>query len=195
MPVGTLKHGSDIISVTSGGIATTVNGEIVLSKDIVAVASGGLIKKADPVLESHSPACVLSVYLLYLKLVNAPSYSGEWPLYISNLPDGATIQKNAAAIYDTTGVIDSRQMMGDVMCHPGIQIAIRSTNYLNGWKKANTIAKYLNDLYRVLVTLDGVEYLIQNASQSSDIVPLGWEESGTCLFTLNYLLTLKMIEE
>jgi hypothetical protein len=142
-----------------------------------------------------SPASVLATYLTGQALMIVPGAVGDWPLYISSLPDGDNVDDNAGAIYDTAPIKDGRYMGdGEVVNHYGIQLKIRSRTFEEGWDKMNTIAVNLDQVDRQEVTKNSVDYLIQNISRASGVTSLGIETVGTKrrnLFVLNLLMTME----
>ncbi len=142
-----------------------------------------------------SPASIIAAYLIENEIgaMTDPSDRSNWPLYISHLPDGENVKTNAGAIYDTTGIQDLRSMTGEGYQHPGIQIRIRSRNYETGYAKIENIANALDVVAWGIITIDSLEYRIQNVSRTSPIVSLG-VETGTVRrfhFTINFLLTIR----
>ena len=145
---------------------------------------------------SDSPAVILAQYLRDAGLFVDPDESGDWPLYIASTPDGKNIQDDVGTVYDTTGVKDGRLMAGQNIFHYGIQIRIRCVVYTEGYTKAKTVAANLSTLRSEEVVLEGNTYQIKNAQATSAIIPLGNEPGSKRreLLTMNYLLTLKIID-
>ncbi len=140
-----------------------------------------------------SPASILAYYIINtLSKMTDPSDGSTWPLFISHMQDKPS---NAGAIYDTSGILEQRQMSGLVPTHQGILIRIRAIDYETGYAKIEDIASALDEVFDVSVEITPEEYVIQNIGRSSPIVSLGIEE-GTkrrYLFTVNFLLTLRKI--
>ena len=140
-----------------------------------------------------SPASILAYYIINgLAKMSDPSDGSAFPLWISHMQDKPS---NAGAIYDTSGIIEQRQMNGLVPTHQGIQIRIRTINYETGYAKIESIASALDEVFDQTVEIDPEEYVIQNISKTTPIVPLGLE-GGTkrrFLFTANFLLTIRKI--
>ena len=144
----------------------------------------------------RSPASIMAAYIITTLVKMAdPSDGDSWPLYISHLPDGKNVKTDAGAIYDTAGTTDIRSMNGNVYQHPGIQIRIRASDYEVGYARIEEIVYKLDDVFNDVITINSVDYEIQNASRTSPIVSLG-VEPGTVRrfhFTVNYLLTLSLL--
>ncbi len=140
-----------------------------------------------------SPASIIAYYIINtLGKMSDPSSGSAFPLWISHMQDKPS---NAGAIYDTSGIIEQRQMSGLVPTHQGIQIKIRALSYETGYAKIEDIASALDEVFDESVEISAEEYVLQNIGRSSPIVPLGIE-GGTkrrFLFTINYLLTLRKI--
>jgi len=142
-----------------------------------------------------TPVSILAAYIIETlgKMTDASDKS-EWPLYKTSMPTGDNVEINCGALYNTTGMNESRLMTGLVVTHPGIQLRIRSSTSEIGWVKIEDIADALDKVENVDIVVKGKTYRIQNASRTSPIVPLG-QEIGTrrYLFTVNYLLTVRRI--
>lgn len=126
-------------------------------------------------------------------LINATAFgdpessSFTWPLYISFLPESG--YDDAAAIYDTIGWKDGRQMDGLNVNHPGIQLKVRSRDYMGGWDRLKVACEILEGI--TSITVAGLT--IVNVSQQGPQLFLGLEE-GTKrrnLFTANFLVSLE----
>lgn len=115
----------------------------------------------------------------------------NWPIFVGFLPNDPD---NAICIYDTAGRLDGRIMRsGEQIVHPGIQVRVRASNYLDAQGKVTTIARVLDAQYQVTITLGTESYLVQNISRSSDIFSLGVEDSDRRRhsFTVNATVTIK----
>ncbi len=140
-----------------------------------------------------SPASIVAYYIINtLAKMTDPSDGSAFPLWVSHMQDKPS---NAGAIYDVPGVLEQRQMSGVVPTHQGILIRIRAVSYETGYAKIEDIASALDEVFDISVEIDPEEYVIQNISKTTPIVPLGIEE-GTkrrYLFTANFLLTIRKI--
>lgn len=142
---------------------------------------------------SDSPASVVRAHLITESLVTDPDSAGSWPMYVSSLPGGDNIEDNAAAIYNTTPILDGRLMIGPVIQHYGIQIKVRANNHETGFAKCAAIDAELSSVHNTSVLKDGTTYQLVNVSPTTAIVPLGAEQ-GTIrreMFTMNYIVTMK----
>ena len=144
---------------------------------------------------SDSPAVILAQYLRDVALFVDPDESGAWPLYIDFTPDGKNVKDDVGTVYDTTGVKDGRLMSGQNIFHYGVQIRIRCVVPSDGWTKAKSVRGNLAVVRNETVTVEGNEYEIKNVSATTNIVSLGQEPGMKRreLFTINYLLTIKII--
>jgi hypothetical protein len=114
-----------------------------------------------------------------------------WPLYVSELPDGTGIPDNAAAVYDTEGVIFSRLLAsGRVLQGYGIQIKIRGRTYSQAYSLLYTTASALAKLKNVPVSIDGNNYAIETFRQTSGVISMGQDEKRRALCSLNGILSL-----
>jgi len=142
---------------------------------------------------NHSPAYIISRYLIDQGLVVAPSDSGSWPIFVGCLPDGPETPSNAVGCMDTAPSRDGRIMGGSPFFHYGVQLLLRATDYNTGYSKIASLVSSLDQADSVEVAVDSEGYTIENASQTTGIIPLGQEE-GTkrrYLFSANFLVTIK----
>jgi len=142
---------------------------------------------------NHSPAYILANYLIGEGLLQDPSESGGWPVYVGQLPDGPEAPDDAAVSIDTTPVKDGRVMGGAALFHYGVQLLLRSEGYNEGYAKAVDVAGALDGVDDDLVVLGANTYKLVNVSQATGVVALG-QEKGTkrrWMFSMNFLATLQ----
>ena len=170
------------------------------SKNIIAVATCGVFTSKLSGTGSNkllaSPASILAYYIINtLGTFTSPADGSTWPLFETHLPDGRNVEDNSAVIFDTTGVKDGRLMTGLVPMHFGILVRLRSLDHEIGYAKVEDLAADLDTVLRAEVSIGANDYIIQNVSRSSPIVPLGIEE-GTkrrFVFTINFLVSLRKV--
>ena len=173
---------------------------IIGSKDFVAVATGGVLRTRYSGTGSNqlliSPSSILAEYIIEtLATMTLPTDGDDWPLYVNHLPDGRGVKDNCGAIFDTTGLKDGRLMEGGVPMHFGISLQIRALTDQVGFAKIEDIAADMDMVISEEITIDGNDYLLQNISRTSPVIPLGLEE-GTrrrFLHTINFLATIKKV--
>jgi len=173
---------------------------IIGSTNMVSAATGGvLISKMIGTGSNQllaSPAYILSQYIIEeLATMTTPSDGSDWPLYVNHMPDGKDAIDNCGTLYDTTGTKDGRLMSGVVPQHFGIQLRIRSLGNQAGYVKIEDLAAAMDGVRSVEFTLDGEDYIIQNVSRTSSVIPLGIE-GGTkrrYLFTINFLVSMRKV--
>lgn len=144
---------------------------------------------------NHSPAYILSQYLINNSLLTNPGDSGDWKVYVGVLPDGNEVEDDAAASIDTTPVKDGRLMAGANIYYYGTQLLVRSSAYNTGYAKADALADALEGVDDEEITIGSDTYQINNVSALNGVVSLGLEE-GTKrreLFSVNFLVTMKEI--
>ena len=171
----------------------TANIEIAVTEDSTATSeTSGRVRVGSNKLLLTTAAVIADYIINDAAKMTSPNVSGDWPLYISSMPDGNDVPDNCGAIYDTTDLKDGRQMNGPVIRHYGIQLRIRSTDYQTGWIKIEDISSDL-DILSSEYTVSSIVYTIQNVSRTSPIVALGMEPGTTRRFhfTMNYLVTIK----
>jgi hypothetical protein len=140
----------------------------------------------------NTPSDVVRQLLIDLSCATLPSDAEDWPAYEGQEPDSPD---SCITVYTTTGIDDGRsQIDGELWQHYGIQIRVRSSNSVDGWKKANAIRELLaKDVKRtiVVVLLDNTgtattDYGVAAITGISQTIPLGKEpHSNRFLFTIN----------
>lgn len=145
---------------------------------------------------NHSPAYILAQHLIAESLLSDPSGSGTWPGFVASLPDGDSVDDDAAALVDTAPVKDGRIMGGDPLFHHGCQIVLRSSEFNAGYSKIDALAAAFADVDDTEVTIEsGVTYTVASVTQISGILSLGMEP-GTkrrWLFSANFLATFQEV--
>lgn len=142
---------------------------------------------------NHSPAYILAQHLIAEGLVSSPSESGDWPVYVGHMPDGNNVPHNVVAAIDTTPVKDGRLMRtGENIFHPGVQVAVRSTNFNEGFAKAHAIAKALESVANTSVDVESEAYTLLSITQTTGVVLAGQEEGPKRreLFTVNFVVSI-----
>jgi len=170
----------------------------ITGNDLIALVTGGVLELAEstlpPVVSDYtgeSPASIIAQYIVAtLNYMSNPDDATDWPLFVSHLPFDII---SCGCIYDTAGVQDGRiSSSGEVIEHPGIQLTIRSKEYEMGREKAEQVALALDAVFNEIVSIDDIDYTVQNIKRMSDVISLGIEP-GTQrnhLFTVNFLVTI-----
>ena len=170
----------------------------------IAMVTGGVLYGAwvppprqdmESIMLENSPSRVLAQYIWdTVQLLTNPNANDDWPLYIASLPDDPS---NASAVYDTSGTLDGRHMTsGQVIQHFGIQLRLRSLDYEDGWKKLEAVCLQLDAVDSAELTVNDTDYIIDNVSRRTPIVPLGPEEGVRRreIFTVNYIMTIQELD-
>jgi len=168
--------------------------EKVIGGDLLAQMTGGVfeigVEYTPGDLTYDSPASIIATYLVNEAVMTVPSASGDWPLFVSQLPTKPDV---VGAILNTTPVKDGRAMQGGVVFeHFGMQIIIRVNDEETGWDKCSIIAAAMDSIHNDVVTLGDTTYTIDNVSRVGGINSLGVEQ-GTVrrrLFTMNFLTSI-----
>ena len=140
------------------------------------------------------PSAIISQYVIAtLGLFTAVSANDDWPLYRSSLPDGVSIEDNAAAIFDASAYLQGKHMDGELDQRYGIQFLIRALNYDTGYTKAKVLLSTLQSKHQIDVVIGGTIFRIDNISSVSGVVAMGTEPSSKqrFLFSVNFLVTIK----
>lgn len=145
---------------------------------------------------THSPAYVLAQYLIGEGELSDPTGSGDWPVFVGMLPDGADAPHNAVGLMDTAPLKDGRIMGGSPLFHDGFQLLIRASAYNTGYSKASDLAEALASVDDSEVEVEsGSTYNLVSVTQASGILPLG-QEQGTkrrVMFSVNFLATIQEV--
>lgn len=149
---------------------------------------------------NHTPAQILQEFFLSqdVPLFGRPTDRMPWPLYVSFMPeDDIHVCTEAGAIYDTTPSKDGRLMTGEVVFHYGIQIKIRSLDYITGWKLGMEVQDLVETIHNAEVALEEKTYTVNNVSIASPLTFLGRGDldRGRVFFSVNFLVTLIQEEE
>lgn len=120
---------------------------------------------------NHTPDDIIRFLLISLDIGTAPIDGLDWPINASKEPD---VPDNCITIYTTTSKEEGRlQQSGEPISTKGIQTRVRSSNYLQGWRKISAIDELYNKtIYNNSVTIDGSVYLVHAIVNTSDPIPL-----------------------
>ena len=145
--------------------------------------------------EYDSPSSILARYLItHLEAFTSPTDEDEWPLYDSVLPDFDDVEFDCAAVFDTTPVIDKKNMAGVYIINNGIQMRVRTSVYETGYRKLASVVVTLAKVHGVEVDMPGGQtYEIVNISVASDAVFIGRDEKDRSHFTANLLFKTKVV--
>jgi len=129
--------------------------------------------------------------ILYTFLQDSGAFVG-WTSFVSFLPDAPD---KAICVYDTPGVGNGRIMRtGEKIEHPGIMVALRCLNYVEGHAKATSLALLLDSVRDNSVAVSsGETYSLHNVSRTGTINAIGLEmvnDRRRHQFTINAVLTL-----
>ena len=141
----------------------------------------------------NSPAYIMAQYLIGEAYLSDPSSSGDWKVFVGNLPDGDDVDHDAVGCMDTTPIKDGRVMeTGETLFHFGCQLIIRSSDYNEGFAKADELKLFLETIQRDTETISGTVYRLDNITIASGVIALGQDgPKRRELFSLNFLVTLK----
>ena len=104
--MATIIQGGNLIAAITGGVFYTASSVFGLTRSDTLLVS---------------PALILATYLISQGLVSDPVGSGgDWPLFISKMPETEDVPTDCIAIYDTLGLKDGRLMIGPVIEHYGL---------------------------------------------------------------------------
>lgn len=139
----------------------------------------------------HAPSEVIVAYIIKGKYGSHPDNNLEWPAFAGRQPDDP---ENIITITDTAPSLEGRiQKTGETINHPGIQVFVRSSDYLQGWHKISKLATLFDAVKRTEVRVENRRYRIEAATIESGPMTLGQDPTKRMLFTLNLILTIKEI--
>ena len=166
-----------------------------IGNDLVALQTGGVLGTSEFVIANEylnrSPSSILTAYLIdILDDFSRLNTGGDYPLYISHLPD---VEDICAACFDTDGILDSKDMGGGTSVHQGVQLRVRNRDYETGRNKIDSVAGKLDMIHSVEITSDSYTFELINANRTTSIVYIGTgpNRKRNYDFTVNYLLTIK----
>lgn len=142
---------------------------------------------------SHSPADIVEMMLRDLGLTGDGT---SWPSSVnSELAD----DDDVVTVYDTPGRSEGAfQVDGQCQQQDGVQIRVRSSSHkVNGWLKADTIAKTLDQsVTNRVVTIDGSSYIVYDMARTGPVISLGKDSptSKRNIYTVNYLVAVRPLE-
>lgn len=154
-------------------------------------------EKIAPIIDedNYSPAGMIAQFFVNKGLASAPQLSQAWPVFISFMPaaNPPNVPVNCIAIYDTTGIMDGRyQDDGTQIQHPGIQIRVRSRYFPDGYNRSVSLQDEMDAAINYVLDVGENNFLIQNISRRTNIVPLGNEpDTNFELFTINAICTIR----
>lgn len=100
---------------------------------------------------------------------------------------------NVVTIYNTGAVEDSGvNFDGTRVEHPTLQVRLRSTKDDVGYPKMRTICVALDSVYRRVVTVNEVDFLVQRIKRATDVLFIGYDEptSKRWVYTFNLSFTV-----
>lgn len=144
----------------------------------------------------HSPAKIIQSLLIARALGTSAALDPlqGWPVYAPTEPG---IPDDVITVTGTSNVTHGRNHnTGQVGEHYGLSIRIRSAIEEDGYDKANEIATELNeDVYKIIVTLETVDYCIQSIRAVNGVLYIGYQtpESKRHVHVLNCLADIAQI--
>lgn len=141
---------------------------------------------------TESPAHIVRQLLVDLAqcIMPAAKSTTDWQASINVEP---VAPDNVVTLYNTGAVEDSGiNFDGTRVEHPTLQVRLRSTVDTVGYPKARIICIALDSVYRRVVTVNSVDYLVQRMKRTTDVIALGYDEptSKRWLYTFNLSFTV-----
>lgn len=177
----------------SGGLSGSLTGVFFLRGGIEAVSTVIATLRILGVVTVQSgtlrPSKVLAEYLIQQGLFTRPSDGLEWPLFTRNIPDWRDVPDSIAILYDTTGVVDARNMHFREFERHGLQLRVRAISLAVASEKIAGVTDVLKLLAMVGVVVDERVFSIKNIGRTTTIVPLGRDDNSREHLVTNFLMS------
>ncbi|MDX9780915.1 MAG: minor capsid protein [Candidatus Neomarinimicrobiota bacterium] len=126
-------------------------------------------------------------------LFSKPSDNTDWPLYIGYMPDKKGTPVNCAAIFNTPGIFDGKDMRENIDQHFGVEILVRALTETSGYDKMADIEEDFKEVKNVNISVvSGEIWKLQNLHQTSSITMLGLDENRRFMFSINFAVSMKL---
>lgn len=138
----------------------------------------------------HPPSHILQQALLDNGDVQGDQ-SVDWYCWPNWLPDECIIV-NAISVYDTSGIDQGRDLIGNNLFYSGVQLLFRGYDYSDVFEKASSVNTSIEGFSNVSVTVESTSYTIQTINQTTDVISLGLQDdsSSNYLFSVNYSMVI-----
>jgi len=181
------------IEASTGLSASLTDGFVVLQGSTQAVATllGTLRVLAQVTIQAGTirPSNVLAEYLIEQGLFTRPTDSLDWPLFTKNLPDWDEVPDLAACLYDTTGVVDARNMRKTQFERHGLQLRVRARSKTVASEKIASAIDVLKIVASISVSVGARSFVLSNVGRMTTVVPLGRDTKSREHLVTNYLMT------
>lgn len=140
----------------------------------------------------ESPARIVRQLLVDLGQCISPAArsTADWQASVNVEP---VAPDNVVTVYNTGAVEDSGIYFdGTRVEHPTLQVRLRSAKDDVGYPKARTICVALDSVYRRVVTVNTVDFLVQRIKRTTDVLYIGYDEptSKRFVYTFNMSFTV-----
>lgn len=144
---------------------------------------------------NDTPAEILAAYMVGKTWFKTPGTAGAaMPLFVSAMPDDeiGMVPDEAAAVYDTTGMIRARLLAGGFTVQTyGIQLKARALSYKTAFTTLSNVADAIEaDLSKPTVSVGGNTYRIDGCRRASGVISMGQDQKRRALCSVNFLLDL-----
>lgn len=141
---------------------------------------------------TFSQAIVIADLLVMLDLADGFDTDGQWPVYDSTFgeKDG---QPDGICVYNTEGILERRSLRtGHAQERYGIQIAIRSVDYVEGRKKARAIIDAFEEVSKLDVIAEDHDEVvtIQTISRKGSLIDMPEDEQQRRKCVVNFLVCI-----
>ncbi len=141
------------------------------------------------------PSSIICDYLIETAaLFTTPSDNDTWPIYDGSMPDGNATPNQCAAVLNTTGVMEGKDMQGNLDQRYGIQIRIRSMSEATGYAKAKEVEdEFRSVTFQDVTVVSGETWRIYNLQQATPIILVAVDEKRRFTQVINFLCCMKII--
>lgn len=150
---------------------------------------------APPLPLAASPASILETLLtegsgaLFSDPTSNPT--GEWPLFVSALPDGPGVPNDVGCLYDTAGVtLASLLASGFNVGKFGVQLKTRATVSSDSFSIIESARMFLSKINRRQIAVGSTNFTVDTVRQTSPVLSVGQDERRRAMHTLNLYVHL-----
>jgi hypothetical protein len=145
----------------------------------------------------YPPSVVLANVLMEDEICCDPESQGAWPVFAHFTPDSESIPAEVVSLYDTAGIVQARHMEDGVYSQRfGIQVQVRSVNYITAWRMIKVVQLTLLAVRNRTITIDDTTFKIYSMAMASNPNPIGMDDSGfRHVITFNLTTIIKEITD
>ena len=141
------------------------------------------------------PSSVICDYLIETAaLFTIPSDGDSWPIYDGAMPDGNETPNQCAAVLNTAGVMEGKDMLGNLDQRYGVQIRIRGMSESTTYEKTKEVEDAFKGVtYQDVTVVSGETWRIYNLQQTTPIMLVSVDDRRRFTQVINFLCCMKTI--